>query len=572
MIQWITTSDYAEDKLQELTSQGIDLLTAKLLLSRDINTFDKARAYFNPDIIKLHDPYLMKDMGKAIQLISQKIQDKKRIMIYGDYDVDGVTSVALLYTYIQSIGGNSITYIPDRYTEGYGLSLKGIDVAKDEQIDLIITIDCGIRAVEQIEYANSLDIDVIICDHHFAGEELPNAKAILNPKQENCPYPYKELCACAVGFKLIQAMQAHMGKPIEEIYSYLDLVAIATAADIVPITGENRILASAGLKRINNHKKRPGIKALLDIVKHKGQDLTLSDLMFKVAPRINAAGRMKLAIQAVRLLIESDLEQARSFANEIEAYNTDRKNKDAKITQEALEQIAENKEENRYTTVVYKEDWHPGVLGIVASRLIETHYKPSIVFGKGEEYLSASARSVKDFNIYNAINECSDLLVKFGGHKYAAGLSLLPENYDAFKERFEAIVKRDIKEEHRIPQLKIDAEIELKDLEQDSDKSPFPKLFRIIKRMQPFGPQNSKPVFASYNVTDQGCKLVGEDKSHLRIAVKDASTDKVYYGIGFGMADKFTKLNKKEFDIAYTLEENHFNGRVSLQLFIKDIR
>src|SRR5699024_8544874 len=398
-MRWVEPKSLPEIEIQHLVEEiGIHPIIARLLLLRGIHNYEEAKAFFNPDIRLLHDPMLMKDMGKALPTILNAIEAGQRIMIYGDYDVDGTTSVALLSLYLKEIGADILTYVPDRYSEGYGISLQGIDYAKSEKVKLIIAIDCGIRAIEQVEYAKQLGIDFIICDHHLPAQQLPKARAILNPKQTSCSYPYKELCACGVGFKLIQAIHARLHKNFEELYSYLDLVAIATAADIVPLTGENRILAAQGLKVLNRSKKRIGIQAILDHIDFKDKALNLSDLVYKIATRINAAGRMKHVHHAVDLFVKQDIKTAKTIASDIENFNSNRRKIDTSITEEALTQIKQEQNLTQNTTVVYHEDWHHGVLGIVASRLIEVHYRPTIVFGKREGLLTASARSVKGYN------------------------------------------------------------------------------------------------------------------------------------------------------------------------------
>ncbi len=571
-MRWEGPISFPKEEIHHLIEEiGISETIAKLLLHRNIHNFDEANAYFNPDIRLLHDPLLMKDMGVASKLILDTIKEEKPIMVYGDYDVDGTTSVTLLYTYLTSIGAKIITYIPDRYGEGYGVSIKGIDLAKEKGVSLIIAIDCGIRAVKQVEYAKSLDIDFIICDHHLPGEEIPNATAILNPKQNDCPYPYKELCACGVGFKLIQAIHTKRNGKLEDLYSYLDLVAIAIAADIVPITGENRILAAMGLTHLNEQEKRVGVQSILESCNANNQILHITDLVFKIAPRINAAGRMKHAHHAVDLLIENNSDIAKKIASEIECYNRDRREQDKSITQKALQQIKENKEINKHTTVVYGENWHNGVLGIVASRLIETYYRPTIVFSKGDSLLTASARSVEGFNIFEALNKCSHLLEKFGGHQAAAGLSLLPENYQTFKEYFEKVVKETISEESLEPVINIEAEINLRDLIPETGRK-FSKLYRIINRMRPFGPENNNPIFVTRNVMDAGSKAVGVDGKHLRLSIVDHTTKIPITGIGFGLGHKLNQIDKMNFEVVYTLEENHWNGKTSLQLMVKDVR
>lgn len=563
-MRWNLTEEPKSEKITELSKVlNVSPTIAKLLVNRGIETYEEARAFFRPNLEDLHDPFLMKDMDLAIQRIENAMELHENIMIYGDYDVDGTTSVSLVYSYLSKLYPNITTYIPDRYTEGYGISYQGIDFAKDNDIRLIIALDCGIKAIDKIQYAKERDIDFIICDHHRPGKEIPDAVAILNPKQETCTYPYDELCGCGIGFKLIQAMHQKKGFDFNEIIPYLDLVATAIAADIVPMTGENRILAYFGLQVINKNP-RIGIKALLNSVKK--EEITITDVVFVVAPRINAAGRIKSGNDAVALLIETDLEAAAEFAKAIENYNIERKDLDKRIAKEALEQIKKNNEENRFTTVVYDENWHKGVIGIVASRLIEKYYRPTLVFTKSGDYLAASARSVKGFDVYQALEKSSEFIEQFGGHKYAAGLTLKPENYEKFKAKFEEVVKESMPQELRIPEIKIDAKINLTEI--------TPKLNRIIKQFAPFGPQNMKPVFATSDVRDNGYgKAVGADKSHMKLNLISGAHFKTFPAIGFGLAEKFKTLPKGQgFHIAYTIDENHWNGKISLQLVLKDLK
>lgn len=563
-MRWNLTEEPKSEKITELSKVlNVSPTIAKLLVNRGIETYEEARAFFRPNLEDLHDPFLMKDMDLAIQRIENAMELHENIMIYGDYDVDGTTSVSLVYSYLSKLYPNITTYIPDRYTEGYGISYQGIDFAKDNDIRLIIALDCGIKAIDKIQYAKERDIDFIICDHHRPGKEIPDAVAILNPKQETCTYPYDELCGCGIGFKLIQAMHQKKGFDFNEIIPYLDLVATAIAADIVPMTGENRILAYFGLQVINKNP-RIGIKALLNSVKK--EEITITDVVFVVAPRINAAGRIKSGNDAVALLIETDLEAAAEFAKAIENYNIERKDLDKRIAKEALEQIKKNNEENRFTTVVYDENWHKGVIGIVASRLIEKYYRPTLVFTKSDDYLAASARSVKGFDVYQALEKSSEFIEQFGGHKYAAGLTLKPENYEKFKAKFEEVVKESMPQELRIPEIKIDAKINLTEI--------TPKLNRIIKQFAPFGPQNMKPVFATSDVRDNGYgKAVGADKSHMKLNLISGAHFKTFPAIGFGLAEKFNNLPKGQgFHIAYTIDENHWNGKISLQLVLKDLK
>ncbi|MBL4662955.1 MAG: single-stranded-DNA-specific exonuclease RecJ, partial [Flavobacteriaceae bacterium] len=529
---------------------GVDETISTLLLQRGITTFEAARAFFRPNLNQLHDPFLMKDMEKAVARIEQAISNEENILVYGDYDVDGTTSVALLSSYLKTYYPNIATYIPDRYDEGYGVSYQGIDFAEDNGFGLIIALDCGIKAVEKVAYASNKEIDFIICDHHRPGPELPKAIAVLDPKRDDCEYPFKELCGCGVGFKLVQALASKRGQEIEDLLLYLDLVATAIGADIVPITGENRILAYYGLKVINSNP-RIGFKAIMSQVKK--EKFTITDVVFIIAPRINAAGRMKHGNHAVRLLIETNMKEASVWASEIEQFNTDRRDADKRITNEALQQILEKKEEDRMTTVVYKEDWHKGVIGIVASRLIETYYRPTLVFTKSGNKLAASARSVKGFDVYNALEQCSEYIEQFGGHKYAAGLTLKEEDYELFKNAFEKVVTESMDPKLLDPELKIDKEISLTKI--------TPKFYRILKQFAPFGPGNMAPLFMTKNLKDVGKgKRVGSDKDHLRVVVKQENSN-TFIGIGFGLGDKYSiACEGSAFSAAFVVDENEWRG------------
>lgn len=541
---------------------NVEPLVAYLLVQRGIETFEEAKSFFRPSLEELHDPFLMKDMDKAVERVQKAIENGENILIYGDYDVDGTTSVALMSSYLKTYYPNVSTYIPDRYDEGYGVSYKGIDFAFDNDFTLIIALDCGIKAIDKVAYASEKGIDFIICDHHRPGDEIPQAVAVLDPKREDCEYPFKELCGCGVGFKLIQALSEKRGVGLDDILLYLDLVATAIGADIVPVTGENRILAYYGLKVINSNP-RTGFKAILKEVKK--ETLTITDVVFIIAPRINAAGRMKHGNHAVTLLTEENQEDAEKYAAEIEAFNSDRREADKKITEEALQQIIENDEEDRNTTVVYHESWHKGVIGIVASRLTETYYRPTLVFTKSGEKLAASARSVKGFDVYNALESCAEHIEQFGGHKYAAGLTLMEEDFENFKNEFEKVVSKTITPQQLIPEISVDAMIDLDDI--------TPKFYRILKQFAPFGPGNMTPVFMTENLTDVGVgKCVGKDKSHLRLVVKQEKSNQ-FTGIGFGLADKEDiACNGKPFKAVYCIDENEWQGNVSLQLRLKDIR
>lgn len=540
---------------------GIDAVVAQLLAQRNITSFESAKAFFRPHIGQLHDPFLMQDMETAVSRLQQAIDQKETVMVYGDYDVDGTTSVSLLTHFLRSQGLNVTPYIPDRYAEGYGLSKKGIDTAKAANISFMIALDCGVKAIEQVAYANSLGIDLIICDHHTPGDVLPNALAILDPKRSDCAYPFKELSGCGVGFKLMQALLQQQGKNVSDIIAYLDFVAVAIAADIVPMVGENRTLAFLGLQQLNAHP-RPGLKALM---RDKPTVQIISDVVFGMAPRINAAGRMKHGLHAVELLLSATDEEAQTLAQEVEMYNTSRREVELEITKEALAQITENQEENNAASVVYAPHWHKGVIGIVASRLIESHYRPTLVFTKSEEgILAASARSVRGFDVYKAIDTCSKHIIQFGGHKYAAGVTLKEENYQAFKTAFEAQVAQTLTATQKKQTLDVDVGL------------PFaaitPKLLRILKQMEPFGPENRSPVFYTDGVVDSGfAKLVGQDKSHIKARFVQGASSPID-AIGFGLGKKMNLLKKgTPLRIAYTLEENVWQGNVSVQLGLKDI-
>ena len=541
---------------------GVDTIIASLLLQRGIHSFEAAKNFFRPNLDDLHDPFLMKDMDNAVDRIEKAIANNENILVYGDYDVDGTTSVALVSSFLKTYYPEVHTYIPDRYDEGYGISYKGIDFASDNDFSLIIALDCGIKAIDKVAYASEKGVDFIICDHHRPGAKIPKAIAVLDPKREDCEYPFKELCGCGVGFKLIQALSVKRGLHLDDLLLYLDLVATAIGADIVPVTGENRILAFFGLKVINSNP-RNGFKAILEQVKK--DVLTITDVVFIIAPRINAAGRMKHGNHAVRLLTETDLEQAKEYAAEIEQFNRDRKDADKQITTEALDQIITNKEEERLTTVVYHEKWHKGVIGIVASRLTETYYRPTLVFTKSGEKLAASARSVKGFDVYNALEACKGYIEQFGGHKYAAGLTLFEKDYESFKAEFEKVVSESIDPKLLIPEISINAEIELTDI--------TPKFYRVLKQFAPFGPGNMTPVFMTQNLKDTGWgKCVGDDKSHLRVTVKQIKSQS-FVGIGFGLGEKKDiACEGKPFKAAYVIDENHWQGATSLQLRLKDIK
>ncbi len=562
-MRWTLLPKPEQDAVRDLSNViRVSPLIASLLLQRGIRTYEDALRFFRPELSHLHDPFLMKDMDRAVSRIEKALREGQNLLVYGDYDVDCTTAVALVSSYLLERYPNVATYIPDRYSEGYGVSFAGIDFAHDNDVDLIIALDCGIKAIDKVAYAKEKGIDFIICDHHRPGDQLPEAVAVLDPKRSDCTYPYDELCGCGIGFKLIQAMEEKAGRPVEGILHYLDLVATAIAADIVPITGENRVLTFYGLKVINQ-KRRPGIRAILNTVKKS--ELNVTDVVFIIAPRINAAGRMEHGRYAVALLTETDHAKAEEMAGAIERFNTERRTLDQEITEEALVQIRENKEENRCTSVVFKESWHKGVIGIVASRLTETYYRPTLVFTRSGDKLAASARSVRGFDLYDALEACKDHLEQFGGHKYAAGLTLTEDQYEDFKARFEEVVSSTISPEMLRPEIRIDAEIGLEEI--------TPKFMRILKQFEPFGPGNMKPVFLTHHLRDSGyAKGVGEDEKHLKLAVQQGRSNPVQ-AIGFGLGDKLPLVKDGgRFSAVYSLEENHWNGQVSLQLKIRDIR
>lgn len=541
----------------------ISPVVCRILAQRGIYNFDAAKAYFRPSLQQLHDPFLMKDMDKAVDRIRTATNRREKILVFGDYDVDGTTAVACMFQFLQQITDPALLdfYIPHRYREGYGVSRAGIDFAAEHGFSLIISLDCGIKSADLIAYAATRGIDFIICDHHLPDARLPAAVAILNPKQADCPYPYKELCGCGVGFKLMCALAQRYGLPEDSCMHYLDLLATAIAADIVPMTGENRILAWHGLQQINT-APCPGIKALIELggILKK---LTINSVVFVIAPRVNAAGRMDDARKAVRLFIEKDPDRALELARELHSDNSDRKEADSSITGEALAMIhADESLLNGSTTVVYNEHWHKGVVGIVASRLTESYYRPTVVLTRSGDVAAGSARSVAGFNLYEAIHACRDCLLGYGGHFAAAGLTLLPEKVDDFRNRFEEVVRSTIDPQLLIPEITIDAEISFPEI-----RKP---LFDILEQMEPFGPENTRPVFISRYVADTGYSKIVKDL-HIRFVLKQGGT--TLTGIGFNMADKFPLLEqRKPVDIVYTIDENEWNGTTTLQLKVIDFR
>lgn len=539
----------------------INATLCRILVQRGIQNFEQAKDYFRPQLSHLHNPWQMKDMTKAVSRIRQAFDANEKILVFGDYDVDGTTSVASMYSFIKKLHNEVAFYIPHRYKEGYGISKAGIDFARANNFSLIIALDCGIKSVDLISYANTLGIDFIVCDHHLPDDILPDAVAILNPKQKDCDYPYKDLCGCGVGFKLMCALCEQMGIPLENAFEYLDLVATAIAADIVPMNGENRVLAFYGLIKANEHPNM-GIKALATLGGAK-QPIHINDLVFMIAPRVNAAGRMDDASKAVRLFIATTQDEALYYAEQLHSDNTDRKEADTDITAEALTLISENQlwTESR-STVVYQPHWHKGVVGIVASRLIEHHYKPTVVLTGSGDYAAGSARSVPGFNLYEAIHACREYLLAYGGHFAAAGLTLEKHNINLFRAKFEEVVSATIREEHLIPEIIINSEISFKEI--------TATFYNILRQMEPFGPENMTPVFIARRVVDTGfSKIVKEN--HLRLVVKQG--DLTFTGIGFNMAGKFDLVKDRQpFDVVFKIDENEWNGQKTLQLRIEDIR
>jgi single-stranded-DNA-specific exonuclease len=565
---WVIKAPGNEDEIDSLASElNIELPLAQLLIQRNIKTYKAAEEFFRPDLSHLHDPFLMKNMDVAIERIQNAIQNGDKVMIYGDYDVDGTTAVALVYSYFKDYFKDIDYYIPDRYNEGYGVSIKGIDYAAQHGFSLIIALDCGIKAVEKIDYAREKGIEFIICDHHNPGDVIPDAVAVLDPKQEGCPYPYKELSGCGVGLKLVQAFGITNGLDANKIYDFLDLVVVSIASDIVPITGENRVLSHFGLKKLNEDPSI-GMKAIIEVAGIEKKAITIEDIVFKIGPRINAAGRMESGKKSVDLLVCDRGTDARIISKKINTFNLDRRNIDTEITRQAIDMIQGDpslKELN--STVLYNPEWHKGVIGIVASRLLDHFYKPTVILTKSNGMVTGSARSVNGFDLYQAIESCSDLLENFGGHKYAAGLTMKVQNLPKFRERFEKIVSDTIDPEQLIPVVEIDTELQLKDITD--------KFFRILKQFEPFGPENPSPVFLSENVVDNGYgRTVGTNGEHLKLTlIQEENPFQVFPAIGFHQGSVFGKISKgAPFDICYQLMENEFRGRVNLQINLMDLK
>ena len=546
------------------TELEISPVAGRILAGRGIRTAAEARSYIRPSLDSLHDPFLMRDMGLAVDRLCQAIDNHERIMVYGDYDVDGTTAVALMYSFLKTQTDNLIYYIPDRYTEGYGISTKGIDTAKEKGCTLVIALDCGIKSVEKMQYAKSLGVDFIICDHHTPGDVIPEAVAVLNMKRSDCHYPYKELSGCGVGFKLVQAYAQRRLLPMQQVYRLLPLLAMSIASDVVPLTGENRILAFYGLRALNASPS-VGVQAIMKVAGIEGKTVNMNDLVFKFGPRINAAGRIKSGAEAVRLLITDDAEAALRFAQDIDSYNQDRRDKDTQTTDEALAQLQQDPmNATKHTTVVFSPDWHKGVVGIAASRLTETYYRPTIVLTAGDDdIISGSARSVSDFDIYTAIDSCRDLLTNFGGHKFAAGLSMHRKDLPEFQRRFEEYVAAHITPEQQVPTLDIEAEVELSDMNW--------KMYKILQCLEPFGPGNERPLFlCRHLINNRSTRAVSEGRHlHLDLTDRIVAMD----GIAFGQGDKAEHLqNGNSIDICFYLEENTYRGRSTLQMNAQDIK
>lgn len=565
--RWVINTPPEWAKIDTLSKDlNCSYVIANLLLQRGVNTAEEAHAFFNPTLNMLHDPFLMKDMDKAVTRLEKAIGNEEKVMIYGDYDVDGTTAVALLYKYLKNKCENPEYYIPDRYTEGYGVSIRAIDYAAENNISLMIVTDCGVKAVEKVRYAKSKGVDVIICDHHTPGDELPDAVAVLDPQRKDCNYPYRWLSGCGVSFKLAQAYSLKHNLPMSDLYKLLDLVCVSIASDIVPITGENRILAYFGLLQLNQNPSL-GLKTIL---KFSGidKDLTINDIVFRIGPKINAAGRVESGNKSVELLIADDEKKATAVAGSINNFNDQRKKLDHDITEEALEYINQSHyDQTQKATVLYNPNWHKGVIGIVASRLTEYYYRPTVILTESNGLATGSARSVEGFDLYYAISQCSEYLENYGGHKYAAGLTLKLENIEPFKAKFQRIVSETITEEMLTPQINIDVQIKLNDISAE--------LYTMIQKFAPFGPNNTIPVFMTDNVTNFiGSKQVGRNNEHLKlVVVDDTRVCNDRSGIAFGMGEIFPRISKGEyFDICYTLQENEFMGRSDIQMMIRDLK
>jgi len=561
--RWVLAPKIERTQAERLQAElGIHPILTDLLIRRGVKTFEDSKSFFRLSLDQLHDPFLMKDMDRAVARIEQAISANEKILIYGDYDVDGTTAVALLFGFFRQFHSRIEFYLPDRYTEGYGLSLKGIDYAHANDFSLIITLDCGIKAHKQVRYANGKGIDVIIGDHHLPGDSLPDAVAVLDPKRADCNYPYKELSGCGVGFKLVQAFISRNGMEIELGYQYLDLVAVSIASDIVPITGENRILTHFGLKRLNSNPCC-GLQALIELSGNRTGSFTVNDILFQLGPRINAAGRIDHARDAVKLLLSRSLQEAALFSNGIDEQNTQRKDFDLRITEEAMQLAGDRESMNgRRSVVLFKQDWHRGVIGIVASRIVERYYRPTVILTQTDTHITGSARSIVGVDLYEALTACGDLLDQYGGHQYAAGLTMKQENLAQFKDRFEAAIAARVTDEMMVPEIQIDAHIGLKEIDA--------RFFRVLKQFEPFGPQHEPPIFLSKSLLVVGqAQVVGDNHLRMQVIQEDSP---LFACIGFGLGHFATAINNgATFDICYTLEENNWRQRRSLQLNLKDI-
>ncbi len=546
---------------------NVNMVIARLLVQRGIKTYAEAKAFFRPRLSDLHDPFLMKDMEKAIARLDQAIENNEKVIVYGDYDVDGTTSVALVYSFLKQRIKDIEYYIPDRYSEGYGISPKSIDYAVEKGVTLIVALDCGIKAVEKIAKAKERGVDFIICDHHNPDDEVPPAVAVLDAKQSDCNYPYKELSGCGVGFKLLQAYCKRHEIDYEEIYDLLDLVAVSIAADIVPITGENRVLAYYGLKKLNSN---PGIglQTIINFAGISGTEITISDIVFKIGPRLNASGRIEHGKKSVQILVSTDEDKSDLLGEEIDSFNEIRKTLDRDITQDALDTIENSPEfKDKNSTVLYNRDWHKGVVGIVASRVTEQYYRPTIILTESNGLATGSARSVRDFDLYEAIGQCSDLLESYGGHMYAAGLTMKIENIPEFRQRFEEIVTKQITDKQQIQSIEVDAKIALSEI--------TPRFYRILKQFAPFGPHNMTPVFVTEDVFDAGTsRLVGKNQEHLKLDLVEPDVNSgIFPGIAFNQSDAYEVITSgSPFDVCYSINENEYRGKTNLQLFIRDIK
>ncbi|HPF52387.1 MAG TPA: single-stranded-DNA-specific exonuclease RecJ [Draconibacterium sp.] len=568
------------DKIWNLKKQGdqnevkhlsaalnVNMVIARLLVQRGIKTYNEAKAFFRPRLSDLHDPFLMKDMDKAVARLEKAINNQEKVIVYGDYDVDGTTSVALMYLFLQQRIKEIEYYIPDRYSEGYGISPKSIDYAVDNGYTLVVALDCGIKAVDKIAKAKERGLDFIICDHHNPGEKVPEAAAVLDPKQPGCNYPYKELSGCGVGFKLLQAYSKKNNVEYEEIYDLLDLVAVSIAADIVPITGENRVLAYYGLKKLNSNPG-VGLQTIINFAGINGTEITISDIVFKIGPRLNASGRIEHGKKSVQILVSDDEDKSDLLGEEIDSFNEIRKTLDRDITLDALDMIEKSEElKSMNSTVLYNRDWHKGVVGIVASRVTEQYYRPTVILTESNGLATGSARSVRDFDLYEAIGQCSDLLESYGGHMYAAGLTMKIENIPEFRRRFEEIVTAQITDKQQVQSIDVDAKITLSEI--------TPRFFRILKQFAPYGPHNMLPIFVTEDVFDAGTsRLVGKNKEHLKLDLVEPDVNSgIFPGIAFNQSEAYNLITSgSPFDVCYSIHENEYRGKTNLQLYVRDIK